>query len=130
MIEGNRLAALLVDQSFDRIPDTQLAVLQHAEMGYGCAQFLRVAHDKAAVCSQKHAGVANLATAFSIERSVVQHDLGLLARTQHIDNGSVENQRRDPGDVREPLIAGKHSLPVQLYRLAQLRAKLSGRSRG
>src|ERR1700675_2510172 len=110
MIERNCLAALLVDLRLDGITHTQLAVLEHTEMGNGRAYLLRVTHGKASICAQQHACIADLSAAFGIERRVIQHDLTFWPGSQYSRDRPIEYHRVAAGHIREPIVSGKMSL--------------------
>src|SRR5450755_4240891 len=85
MIERNRGAALLVDLCLDSIADSQLAGVEHSYMGYRSADSLSVSYSELHVAGSRHpheqTRVADLAAAFGIKRSMVEHDLTFLARS-------------------------------------------------
>src|SRR5882757_1112497 len=129
VIERNVLAALLVDFGGHRIAGAQLAAFQDANMGKRGPDFLRIAHRKARILGDQDTRVADLTAAFRIEWRVVENNLALLSRSQHIDHGAIEYERRDPRVVRKTVITGKIRLAGKPDRITHIGAKLARRLR-
>ena len=86
---------------------------------------------EAARRAYERAGIPDLAAALRVERRVIEHHLPFLARPQHIDDRTVENQRRDAARAGQSVVAGEIRLARQLDRIAQVRAELArGPARG
>ena len=125
MVERNRLAAPRVHLRIDLIAHAQVAGLEHAYMRERCAHLACIVHLEARTGPNECAGVADLAAALRIERRSIQDDLSLLPGPQGVDQGSVENQRRDLADPRKMIVSREQRFPRQLHRVTQIGAEFA-----
>ncbi len=101
---------VVIDRQDDGIADLDLALGHFGAVNEEALAFLlRIADCKFAVVTGDHAGVAHLATGFTVERRLVDDDLHLVAGSSAIDRDAVPNDRLDDAFGRFRVVAEEFS---------------------
>ena len=114
VVGAHARAALVIDMEFDHIANLQRLARNLAGMDMQRAQLLhRVVDldDAAAGCAQ-HAGIAGLATAFGIERGLVDDDLDLVPRLRRLDLLAADDDGLDAALCHLGVVAEEFGGPL------------------
>src|SRR5580700_7154279 len=110
MVSADRTAAAMIDVECQRSRRLEHAFLDDAGMHKHIAEmFLRVSDLEAHALAYEHAGVADLAAGFAIERRLVEHHGAALAFFQRFDFLAVAYERGDHAFGAFGLVAEKFS---------------------
>src|ERR1700682_2331965 len=110
MVSADRTAAAMIDVKCQRSPRLERAFLDDAGMHEHIAEmFLSVGDLEAHPLAYEHAGVADLAAGFAVERRLVEHHGAVLAFFQRFDFLAVAHERGDDAFCAFGLVAKKLS---------------------
>src|SRR5688572_18122169 len=128
MVRHDRCAAHLIDTRFQHITDLHLARGELADMRMRAAQLLRILNFELhyARRAYEQPRIADLPTAFRVERRVIEHDLAGIASVQYFHALFAFEQRHDRTAIDQAVITAEVGLALERHACAQVDAELTG----